>query len=400
MKMEPKLDERGLYNLEPTEKKNITFADAREISRQMESQMRPLHEFVGAVKLTRSNVLGEWVLLTPNGHQIAITEDALKGYASRICSPRQPAVIYMPVAETESGLIALNGASDQYGLVPNSDLFETVERAVGRIIDRDVRLNATISPQFTKFTVLMGEKFIDTPQGEDGLELGVQLYNSHTGGSSVKLRQWAERMVCTNGLIVRGFQTSVKVIHRWAGLTETNASTWFERISEQFLDGDISSLPVGLKNYLAEGSRLTMRDKLSEIEQAIREQYKNALKVAEMAQGASRFEPSTEEAKKAIRQYLDLLTDEDKAEELRRRFGIEGTAVLRNNSAKLRRVIKQVEDDYFNNLGVNGWAIAQVFNDQPTLEQVNFPTTGREKLEQFSGALTHYFATIAPTQTA
>lgn len=107
MKMETQLDERGLYTIEPTEKKNITFAEAKDISREMESQMRPLHEFVGAVKLTRSNVLNAWVLVAPNGLQLAATEDAIQGLTQRIRSSRQPAVIYMPVMETESGLISL-----------------------------------------------------------------------------------------------------------------------------------------------------------------------------------------------------------------------------------------------------------------------------------------------------
>jgi len=380
MLFEATRDHRGFAVIEPIEYRDVGFHHFLAQTIQMNEQIRPLHELVRACKLTSTDK--GWFMVTPDGYQIAMTANAFKEFGTRTMTSRQPAIGFFPIIETNIGMVALTTRSDKYAMQPDNALVEIAQKVSKRYEQSDIKL-ATLSPDKVRFSVHLNTTTMGDTDDEMGT--GFTIINSHTGQASVTVGNFIERLICTNGWVERiGGNTVTRTPHVWAGMKEWS----LKGLAKQLASGEITSLPTTSKDYLEKGSKRAMGIKIREdVHKRIAAIVKSSQQFVDTMTPLAMTPISYDSMMEYTDNLLQVLTDETKAGEFEKRFGLKQEKGILRNVTTYSRSVRASAERLYDELSGTQWILPNVFNDQPSLNQMNLPLTVRDFAVELGSAI-------------
>lgn len=344
------------------------------------------------------------LLLTNQGYQIVLTENAMSQLVARMRGSRQPATVKFPLVKAtvendyngarKVALVALATMSDRWAFFRTEELIERVLKVAGKFnFDTDMKVGyANISPIET--TVSFETKRVSVADNGDDVATGFSVINSHAGTSSIKINSYILRLVCTNGLTERIaggiFGENISVRHVSAGM-----KAWWMR---KLWDEKALYLPEVSIKYLTKSSYTTLNYRIDYmLKESIQKTIKKNEQVIQNIERAASTEFSFEDMVRVSKTLMHLIRADEKATRYMLReleiTGINARDLRKLDRYSVERTVNEAVVRYADELGTNGWALANAFNDQPTLERRDVPFEARRIAEEFSSELVRLTAT-------
>jgi hypothetical protein len=392
---------QGLVEFEPTVLETPSWDEAAAQAAETDG-IKIIPELVRGIKLTHSSKLYAWSLLVPNqGYELLMTDNALKQLKQRITTTRQPSCTKLPTIEAnidyidygnggseESGYfkVAIGIMSDRFGFFGNEDLIKRTEHVVGSFADCEEISLASFSPEMMKLSVILGREYIG---GDDEVTTGVTLWNSHCGMSSIAIANWAERVICTNGLSERVLGKNSRPRRVTTRHVTNGMRDWWlrklQRSGAMFLSKENIDY---LTRHVRQNLDYRVDDKIID---ALKAEWKVSKEIVHEGQLAFDKDFTLKEYQDRVYGTLDLL-DEERQDDLMRALGIKWDKTLKTNLPRIRRAVTRVMPKIADSLGTNGWALANAFNCQPELKEFGVVETARDWMKELGSCIVREMA--------